>query len=112
MREVTMRTDDQITVSTGNIFRDLGRADSVLLMFKVKLAAQVSEAIERRGWTQTEAAEHLGIDQPRVSHLVRGQLSGFSVEALLGYLMRLDVHVNVTVEDPVGSSHSNVPLSV
>jgi len=78
-----MRTDEQITVSSGNIFRDLGRADSVLLMFKVKLAVQVSEAIERRGWTQTEAAEHLGVDQPRVSHLVRRQLSRFSVEALL-----------------------------
>ncbi|MDQ6671347.1 MAG: helix-turn-helix domain-containing protein [Chloroflexota bacterium] len=104
--------DEQVTVSSGNVFRDLGRPDPALLLFKAKLAAQVSASIERRGWTQTEAAEHLGVDQPRVSHLIRGRLSGFSVEALLGYLVRLDVRVNVTVADPVGQKQDNILLTV
>jgi len=105
-------SDEEIAVSSGNVFADLGRADAVLLLFKAKLAAHISAAIERRGWTQKEAAEQLGVDQPRVSHLVRGQLSMFSVEALLGYLIQLDVHVSVALADPVGQNQGSILLAV
>jgi len=105
-------TDDTITVSSGNVFRDLGRPEPELLLFKAQLADQVRVAIARRGWTQTQAADHLGVDQPRVSHLMRGHLAGFSTDALLAFLKRLDVVVNVTLEDPAGQPQDRVLLAV
>jgi predicted XRE-type DNA-binding protein len=104
--------DDRITYSSGNVFRDLGRPEPDLLLFKAHLAAQVVEAINRRGWTQAYAADQLGVDQPRVSHLMRGHLSGFSVDALLLYLKRLDVKLNVEIEDPVGDPAGKVLVTV
>jgi predicted XRE-type DNA-binding protein len=104
--------DDRITYSSGNVFRDLGRPEPDLLLFKAHLAAQVAEALTRRGWTQAYAADQLGVDQPRVSHLMRGHLSGFSVDALLTYLKRLDVKMNVEIEDPVGEPAGKVLVTV
>src|SRR2546426_694838 len=104
--------DERITVSSGNVFRDLGRPEPDLLLFKAHLIAHVAAAIERRGWTQTEAAVHLNVDQPRISHLVRGRLAEFSVDALLGYLKRLDVKMNVSLEDPADESSEKVLLTV
>ncbi len=104
--------DERVTGSSGNVFRDLGRPDPELLLFKAHLAAHIAMAIERRGWNQTEAATRLGVDQPRVSHLVRGRLAEFSVDALLGYLKRLDVKMNVSLEDPADESSEKVLLTV
>jgi predicted XRE-type DNA-binding protein len=104
--------DKRITPSSGNVFRDLGRPDPDLLLFKAHLAAHVSEAIARRGLTQAQAADLLHVDQPRVSHLIRGHLSGFSIDALMGYLKRLDVKMNVTLEDPVANPTERVLVTV
>jgi len=94
--------DERVTPSSGNVFADLGRPDAELALLKAELAAAISQVIARRGWTQTEAAAHLGVDQPRVSHLLRGRLGQFSIEALLSYLIRLDLRVKVSVTDASG----------
>ena len=104
--------DERITYSSGNVFRDLGRPEPELLLFKAQLAAHIAQIINRRGWTQTYTAEQLGVDQPRVSQLMRGHLSRFSVEALLTFLKRLDVKVNVELEDPAGESTGKVLVMV
>ena len=104
--------DEQVTASSGNVFRDLGRPDADLLLFKAHLTAHIATVIERRGWTQIEAAAHLNVDQPRISHLVRGRLAEFSVDALLGYLKRLDVKMNISIADPVGDSNEKLVLAV
>jgi predicted XRE-type DNA-binding protein len=104
--------DTKIIRSSGNVFRDLGRADADLLLFKSHLAVHISEQITRRGWTQARAAEVLGVDQPRVSDLVRGRLSKFSVDALLGFLKRLDVKMNITLEEPAGETTEKVLIAV
>jgi predicted XRE-type DNA-binding protein len=83
-----------------------------MLLFKAHLAAHVALVIARRGWTQSEAAKQLGVDQPRISHLVRGRLSEFSVDSLLGYLKRLDVKMSVSIEDPADASSETVLLTV
>jgi len=104
--------DKRITANSGHVFRDLGRPDPDLLLFKAHLAAHVSEAVARRGLTQAQAAALLGVDQPRVSHLIRGHLSGFSIGALMGYLKRLDVKMNITIEDPVADPAERVLVAV
>jgi predicted XRE-type DNA-binding protein len=74
-----------ITESSGNVFADLGFSpeESALLAMRAELMARVRESIIEQGWTQIEAAEHLGIGQSRVSDLVRGKRDKFSLDMLV-----------------------------
>jgi predicted XRE-type DNA-binding protein len=67
--------------------------------------------IEQRGLTQVEAAEVLGTTQPKVSDLLRGRLSGFSMERLIRYLNALNRDVQIVVRrTPRGRKHGNVSV--
>lgn len=75
--------------SSGNVFADLGFQDAEERLLKAKLATKIAQLIEKKGWTQTQTAERTGLDQPKVSRLLRGQLSGFSADRLFAVLNRL-----------------------
>jgi predicted XRE-type DNA-binding protein len=83
--------------SSGNVFADLGLPNADELLIKAELVHQISEIISERKLTQIEAAEILGIDQPKVSSLVRGKLSGFSTERLFRFLNALGSSVEIHV---------------
>lgn len=85
------------TVSSGNVFADIGLPDAGELLAKADLAIQISRIIEERGLTQAQAAEVLGVDQPKVSALVRGRLEGFSMERLYRFLNALGQDVEIVV---------------
>lgn len=85
------------TLGSGNVFADLELPDAEELLAKAGLARRISEVIRRRGLTQTQAAAVLGVDQPKISALVRGRLSGFSFERLLRFLLRLGQDVRIVV---------------
>jgi predicted XRE-type DNA-binding protein len=87
--------DAKVTVSTGNIFADMGRPDADELLAKAALVREINALIEQRGLTQTEAAELLGMHQPDISLLQRGRLSVFSMERLFRCLAILNVTVEV-----------------
>jgi predicted XRE-type DNA-binding protein len=89
------------TRGSGNVFADLGLPDADERMLKAQLAIQIRRFIEEKGWTQAEAAEAVGLDQPKVSHLLRGRLAGFSVDRLLSLLNRLghSVEVRISAEE-------------
>jgi predicted XRE-type DNA-binding protein len=84
-------------VSGGNVFRDLDLPDADELQAKGDLVYEISRTIEERGLSQREAAEILGIDQPKVSALVRGRLSGFSMERLYRFLNALGKDVEIVI---------------
>jgi len=86
------------TISTGNIFTDLGFPDAEERMAKINLALQINILIKRKKLTQKHAAELLAIDQPKISALSTGKLSGFSLERLFRFLTILgqDIIINVT----------------
>ncbi len=86
-----------IEPSSGNVFADLGFADAGERMLKAQLAARIAELIEQKGWTQARTAEATGLDQPKVSHLLRGRLSGFSADRLFSILNRLGHSVEVRI---------------
>jgi predicted XRE-type DNA-binding protein len=90
---------------SGNVFADLGLPNSDELLIKAELVHQISELISARNLTQTEAAELLGIDQPKISALVRGKLSGFSTERLFRFLNALGSNVEIRV---IPNSQSNI----
>jgi predicted XRE-type DNA-binding protein len=92
-----MSDDLEITAGSGNVFADLGFADPDMEMVRAELALQIGRIITERGWTQTQAAAALGIDQPKVSKIVRGRLGEFSPERLIQYLNRLNHDVRIVI---------------
>jgi predicted XRE-type DNA-binding protein len=84
-------------VSGGNVFEDLGLQNAPELQAKADLAWEIGRTLEERGLTQAQAAELLGIDQPKVSALVRGRLTGFSMERLYRFLNALGSDVEIVV---------------
>jgi predicted XRE-type DNA-binding protein len=87
----------EFTPSSGNVFADLNLPHADDLLAKAELAAKIIAEIQRRRLTQSQAAI-LGIDQPKVSALKQGKLSGFSIERLVRLLLRLGRDVEITVK--------------
>src|SRR5207247_9423062 len=84
--------------STGNVFADLGLPDAEDRLAKAELARKISEILAKRHLSQSDAAALLGVDQPKVSALVRGQLGGCSRERLMRFLNLRGRTVAVVVE--------------
>jgi predicted XRE-type DNA-binding protein len=76
-------------VSSGNIFQDLGLPHPEERLLRAELAHRIATIIEDRHLTQREAATLMGINQPKVSALLRGHLEGFSFERLARCLVAL-----------------------
>lgn len=87
-----------VRAGSGNMFADLGFANPERETLKARLILQIYRLIKKRGFTQAEAGEILGIRQPHVSALMRGQSGAFSVERLMDFLTALgqDVQIKVT----------------
>lgn len=88
-------SDTRITRGSGNVFADLGLLDAEDLQVKAGLAHRIGVLIE--GLTQAEAAKRLGIGQPKVSRLLRGELYGFSTEQLMRLLNEIGQDVAIEV---------------
>ncbi len=84
--------------SSGNVFADLGLSKPEDRIAKAELARQISKIISRQKLTQEAAAELLGIDQPKVSALLRGKMAGFSLERLIRLLNVLGRDVEIVVK--------------
>lgn len=94
------RTTKYVGISSGNVFADLGFENAEEELAKARLTAAIARAIKaRRFKKQSEAAEVLGIDQPKVSRLLRGQFAEYSVGRLLSFLTRLGYDVEIKVAD-------------
>jgi len=83
--------------SSGNVFADLGIPRPAEALAKARLALEIERTIRKRGLTQARAGEILEIDQPKVSALRNGRLSGFSVERLIRFLNALNRDVEIVV---------------
>jgi predicted XRE-type DNA-binding protein len=104
----------KVELSSGNVFADLGFEDSEERLLKAKLATKIAQLIEKKGWTQAQTAQRTALDQPKVSRLLRGQLSGFSADRLFAILNRLGHSVEVRIsakERPPEKSHTRVMIA-
>ena len=84
--------------SSGNVFADLGLADAEEHLAKAELAQKIGGILRKQRLTQVRAAAVLGVDQPKVSALLRGQLSRFSIEKLMQFLLLLGRDVSITIK--------------
>lgn len=99
------------TVSSGNVFADLGLPNPQELQAKAALANQIASIVAHRHLTQTETAKLLGTRQPKVSDLLAGRLDGFSIERLIRYLNALDRDVQIVIS-PKPRSRERATLKV
>jgi predicted XRE-type DNA-binding protein len=91
---------EPIHKSSGNVFLDLGFSaeEAELLRMRADLMDALRRLIEDQQWTQTEAAERLGIAQSRISDLVRGKWQKFSVDMLMSLAIRAGLRPSVSVQ--------------
>jgi len=83
---------------SGNVFADLGLPNPEERLAKADLAIRIAGVIRSRHLTQANAARILKIDQPKISRLLRGQLSGFSTERLMQFLTLLGRDVEIIIK--------------
>src|SRR5437868_10426379 len=87
----------RIDRGTGNVFADLGLPNPDLALAKAQLVQRIRELVAERKLTQATAADLLGLDQPKVSALVRGRVEGYSLDRLFRFLTALGQRVEISV---------------
>jgi predicted XRE-type DNA-binding protein len=86
-----------IRLGGSNIFADLKLPEAGELNAKAQIAYRICKILEQRNLTQKAAGALLGIDQPKVSALLRGRLDGFSSDRLFRFLNALDRDVDIVI---------------
>ncbi len=94
-----MSNDIIVEESSGNVFADLGYPDAEEVLAKSRLAQCIAELIEKQNLTQVQAASILGIDQPKISKLMRGQLREFSTDRLFRFLNAMNQDVEIIIRE-------------
>lgn len=106
-KHLTTRTINGIKVEmgSGNVFADLGLPNADKLKIKSGLAIEITRALQRLKLTQKAAAERMGIPQPKVSAMLRGDFSNLSERKLMDCLNRLGYDIEIKVRpaaEPLG----------
>lgn len=89
--------DKSVVKGSSNVFEDLGfdQAEAANLKIRADLMLDLRRHIQKSGWTQAQAAEFFGETQPRISNLLKGEISRFSVDKLIVMLARAGITVQV-----------------
>lgn len=102
----------KIERSSGNVFADLGIPDADVHLLKAELVTRIDRIIRKRGLKQIEAAKLLGLSQPDVSRLLRGDFREYSMERLLRLLTSLGRDVDIVIREsrsvPIGRISLNL----
>ena len=111
-RTTATESGDRVEPGTGNVFADLGLPNPELALAKAKLVQHLRDLIAERGLTQLKAAELLGIDQPKVSALVRGRVAGYTLDRLVRLLNALGQRVEISVGPAANGKRSRERIVV
>lgn len=93
-----MNKKEKIYKSSGNVFEDLGLPHPERVMARSQIMIRITEIIKEKGLTQKQTAELLGIPQSKVSCLMNGKLSQFSLDHLFELLNALDRDVEIIIK--------------
>jgi predicted XRE-type DNA-binding protein len=84
--------------SSGNVFADLGLPDSEERMLKAGIVVELRRLIKERELTQVKAAKLVGISQPDLSHLLRGDFDDYSAERLMKMLTAFEQDIEIIMK--------------
>ena len=87
----------EVHSGSGNVFADLGLPDAEKLKIKTGLVIEIRKAMRNRGLTQQDAAKRMGITQPKVSDMMRGDFTNLSERKLMDCLIRLGYDIEIKV---------------
>jgi len=82
-----------------NVYADLGYPNADEMLVKAQLVTKIAEIIQCRGFIQVEAAKLLGLTQPKISAMLRGQFRGFSERKLMDCLTSLGRDVQIVIRE-------------
>ena len=87
----------KVEMSSGNIFADLGLPDAEAHFLKAQIVSEIYRLTHERKLTQSQAGERMGISQPEVSRLFKGNFREYSVDRLMGFLTAFDRDIEIVV---------------
>ena len=102
--------ETRIERGSGNVFEDLGYPDADAHLLKAELVTRIDGIIRQRGLKQIEAARLLGLSQPDVSRLLRGNFREYSIERLLRLLTKLGRDVEIVIRQSRSQQHGRVSV--
>src|SRR5260370_29254785 len=107
-RSLKRKPKVMVELSSGNVFADMGLPNAEERLTKADLVIRIYEIITKRGLTQRDATRLLGIDQPKISALLRGKFDGFSTDRLFRFLNRLcqDISIVITSSAQENATHA------
>jgi predicted XRE-type DNA-binding protein len=100
----------EVRTGSGNVFADLGLPDAEKLRIKTGLVIEIRKAMKRLGLTQQDAARRMGITQPKVSEMMRGNFANLSERKLMDCLTRLGYDIEIKVR-PAKSAIGHLVLA-
>jgi predicted XRE-type DNA-binding protein len=93
-----MSSKKRYETGSGNVFKDIGVPNAEEHLVRAQLIFKIDTILKKRGLKQVEAADLLGVRQPDVSKMLRGEFRQFSVERLLRFLVALGQDVEIVVK--------------
>ena len=104
-------TDRAVERGSGNVFADLDLPDADAHLLKAELVSRIDSIVRQRGITQTEAARLLGLSQPDVSRLLRGDFREYSLERLFRLLTALGRDVDIVIRQPRSAARGRLRIA-
>ena len=104
--------DIPVERGSGNVFADLGLPDADAHLVKAELVSRIEDIVSQRGITQTEAARLLGLSQPDLSRLFRGDFREYSLERLFRLLTTLGRNVEIIIRQPRSADGGKLRIAV
>lgn len=89
--------DATVEIGSGNVYADLGFDHPEEMLAKAQLVSEMQKSIKKKKITQTEAADMLGLTQPKLSILLKGQFKGYSTDRLIRFLRILGQDVDIFI---------------
>ncbi|HUO09510.1 MAG TPA: helix-turn-helix transcriptional regulator [Phycisphaerae bacterium] len=99
MKKARNKRNDSVNVEegSGNVFADIGVKNPEEALIKARLAMVISDLIRKMNMSQADVADKLGLDQPKISMLLRGRLKDFSVERLFRIVNALEQDIRIVI---------------
>ena len=101
----------EVEISSGNVFGDVGLPDADKLKIKSGLVVEITKAVRNLGLSQEEAGRRMGLPQPKLSGLLRGDFSNVSERKLMDCLNRLGYDIEIKVK-PAAEPRGHLMLAV
>jgi predicted XRE-type DNA-binding protein len=93
-----MKRKAKVEVGGPNIFADLGLPDADTHFLKAQIVSEIYRLTNERNLTQAQAGKRLGISQPEVSRMFKGNFREYSIERLMEFLTSFDRDVEIVVK--------------